>query len=126
MGRQPRSGDIPWLSAHSILNWIGGDVSMLILSRPKSSVICRNVAWLRDCLQRFVSPCDPGVYGRGFAELEAPPRNVCPCSPGQVPGSLPTAYQAVPPALRDCGRETLLRCVGSPTQFSVWQANYSQ
>jgi hypothetical protein len=25
MGRQPRSGDIPWLSAHSILNWIGGD-----------------------------------------------------------------------------------------------------
>ena len=29
MGRQPRSGDIPWLSAHSILNWIGGDVSML-------------------------------------------------------------------------------------------------
>ncbi len=25
MGRQPRSGDIPWLSAHSILNRIGGD-----------------------------------------------------------------------------------------------------
>lgn len=25
MGRQPRSGDFPWLSAHSILNWIGGD-----------------------------------------------------------------------------------------------------
>ena len=29
MGRQPRSGDFPWLSAHSILNWIGGDRSMV-------------------------------------------------------------------------------------------------
>ena len=27
MGRQPRSGDSPWLSAHSILNWIGGDIT---------------------------------------------------------------------------------------------------
>ena len=39
MGRQPRSGDIPWLSAHSILNWIGGDTSMLDLSRQMSSVL---------------------------------------------------------------------------------------
>jgi len=37
MGRQPRSGDIPWLSAHSILNWIGGDISMLDLSGQMSS-----------------------------------------------------------------------------------------
>jgi hypothetical protein len=41
MGRQPRSGDIPWLSAHSILNWIGGDTSMLILLLGKSSISCR-------------------------------------------------------------------------------------
>jgi hypothetical protein len=39
MGRQPRSGDIPWLSAHSILNWIGGDTSMLDLSRQMSSLL---------------------------------------------------------------------------------------
>jgi hypothetical protein len=37
MGRQPRSGDIPWLSAHSILNWIGGDTSMLDLLCQMSS-----------------------------------------------------------------------------------------
>jgi len=43
MGRQPRSGDIPWLSAHSILNWIGGDALMLILFSTKSSAICRNL-----------------------------------------------------------------------------------
>ncbi len=43
MGRRPRSGDIPWLSAHSILNWIGGDVSMLVLFGTKSSVMCRNL-----------------------------------------------------------------------------------
>jgi hypothetical protein len=36
MGRQPRSGDIPWLSAHSILNWIGGDTPMLALLAGKS------------------------------------------------------------------------------------------
>jgi hypothetical protein len=36
MGRQPRSGDIPWLSAHSILNWIGGDIYMLNLFTAKS------------------------------------------------------------------------------------------
>jgi Na+/proline symporter len=41
MGRQPRSGDIPWLSAHSILNWIGGDIYMLILSAGMSSISCR-------------------------------------------------------------------------------------
>jgi len=29
MGRRPRSGDISWLPAHSILKWIGGDISML-------------------------------------------------------------------------------------------------
>jgi len=29
MGRQPRSGDLSWLSAHSILNWIGGDIYMV-------------------------------------------------------------------------------------------------
>jgi hypothetical protein len=29
MGQRPRSGDIPWLPAHSILKWIGGDISML-------------------------------------------------------------------------------------------------
>jgi hypothetical protein len=43
MGRQPRSGDIPWLSAHSILNWIGGDALMLILFWLKSSAMCRNL-----------------------------------------------------------------------------------
>src|SRR5215831_10790965 len=41
MGRQPRSGDIPWLSAHSILNWIGGDISMLFLFTAKSRGFCR-------------------------------------------------------------------------------------
>ena len=41
MGRQPRSGDIPWLSAHSILNWIGGDNSMLVLFTRKSRVSCK-------------------------------------------------------------------------------------
>src|SRR5207244_11678341 len=39
MGRQPRSGDIPWLSAHSILNWIGGDTSMLDPSAQMSSIL---------------------------------------------------------------------------------------
>src|SRR5258707_10774342 len=29
MGRRPRSGDISWLPAHSILKWIGGDTYML-------------------------------------------------------------------------------------------------
>jgi hypothetical protein len=45
MGRQPRSGDIPWLSAHSILNWIGGDTSMLILLLGKSRISCRFLQW---------------------------------------------------------------------------------
>ena len=39
MGRQPRSGDLSWLSAHSILNWIGGDIYMVdpsnLMSRNK-------------------------------------------------------------------------------------------
>ena len=39
MGRQPRSGDFPWLSAHSILNWIGGDTSMLDPSVQMSSIL---------------------------------------------------------------------------------------
>jgi hypothetical protein len=39
MGRQPRSGDSPWLSAHSILNWIGGDIPMLDRLSQKSSVL---------------------------------------------------------------------------------------
>jgi hypothetical protein len=39
MGRQPRSGDFPWLSAHSILNWIGGDTSMLDPFVKKSSIL---------------------------------------------------------------------------------------
>jgi hypothetical protein len=39
MGRQPRSGDIPWLSAHSILNWIGGDIYILDPSAEKSSIL---------------------------------------------------------------------------------------
>src|SRR6266566_1385776 len=39
MGRQPRSGDFPWLSAHSILNWIGGDTSMLDPSAQMSSIL---------------------------------------------------------------------------------------
>ena len=42
MGLQPRSGDIPWLSAHSILNWIGGDTSMLDPSSKKSSNLSSN------------------------------------------------------------------------------------
>jgi len=41
MGRQPRSGDIPWLQAHSILNWIGGDTPMLILFPWMSRFCCR-------------------------------------------------------------------------------------
>jgi len=36
MGRQPKSGDFSWLSAHSILNWIGGDVYMVIASAQMS------------------------------------------------------------------------------------------
>jgi hypothetical protein len=43
MGRQPRSGDIPWLTAHSILNWIGGDISMVTLLSRKSRTMCRNL-----------------------------------------------------------------------------------
>jgi len=43
MGRQPRSGDIPWLSAHSILNWIGGDALMVTPILTKSRNICRNL-----------------------------------------------------------------------------------
>jgi hypothetical protein len=43
MGRQPRSGDIPWLSAHSILNWIGGDISMLTPFSAKSRSMCNNL-----------------------------------------------------------------------------------
>jgi hypothetical protein len=43
MGRQPRSGDIPWLTAHSILNWIGGDVFMVTPFTAKSRDICRNL-----------------------------------------------------------------------------------
>jgi hypothetical protein len=39
MGRQPRSGDFPWLSAHSILNWIGGDTSMLDPCAQMSSIL---------------------------------------------------------------------------------------
>jgi hypothetical protein len=37
MGRRPRSGDIPWPPAHSILNWIGGDIYMLVPLMAKSS-----------------------------------------------------------------------------------------
>ena len=40
MGQRPRSGDIPWLPAHSILNWIGGDTFMLVPSPQKSSILC--------------------------------------------------------------------------------------
>src|SRR5215472_2236699 len=43
MGRQPRSGDFPWPSAHSILNWIGGDKYMLALFWTKSSLMCKNL-----------------------------------------------------------------------------------
>jgi len=56
MGRQPRSGDIPWLSAHSILNWIGGDISMLFLFGLKSSVICRNLRVDSGLAWRVLSP----------------------------------------------------------------------
>jgi len=43
MGRQPRSGDFSWLSAHSILNWIGGDTSMVAPMPQKSSTTCKNL-----------------------------------------------------------------------------------
>ena len=43
MGRQPRSGDIPWLAAHSILNWIGGDTSMLVLFTGMSRYMCAGI-----------------------------------------------------------------------------------
>src|SRR5581483_3541415 len=46
MGRQPRSGDIPWLSAHSILNWIGGDTSMLAPLASKSRPFRRPCTYL--------------------------------------------------------------------------------
>jgi len=36
MGREPKSGDFSWLPAHSILNWIGGDVFILALEMWKS------------------------------------------------------------------------------------------
>ena len=51
MGRQPRSGDIPWLSAHSILNWIGGDTYYPTPLRPK-------VKWDNDKIRsaKFRSP----------------------------------------------------------------------
>jgi hypothetical protein len=48
MGRQPKSGDFSWLSAHSILNWIGGDVYILIpspqMSRTTSPARSENLA----------------------------------------------------------------------------------
>lgn len=37
MGQLPGSGDISWLPAHSILKWIGGDISMLDPLAMKSS-----------------------------------------------------------------------------------------
>jgi len=37
MGQLPGSGDISWLPAHSILKWIGGDISMLDPFAVKSS-----------------------------------------------------------------------------------------
>jgi len=43
MGRQPRSGDISWLSAHSILNWIGGDIYMVALSGQMSRATCKEL-----------------------------------------------------------------------------------
>jgi hypothetical protein len=49
MGRQPRSGDIPWLSAHSTLNWIGGDKFMLDPFAQKSRVLSRLLASARHC-----------------------------------------------------------------------------
>src|SRR5450631_3025611 len=49
MGRQPRSGDIPWLSAHSTLNWIGGDNFMLDPFAQKSRVLSRLLARPRHC-----------------------------------------------------------------------------
>jgi hypothetical protein len=72
MGRQPRSGDIPWLTAHSILNWIGGDTAMLILFTAKSRGYMHNSALPNpracgDCscnviicneMQRFLSAFD--------------------------------------------------------------------
>ncbi len=36
MGREPKSGDFSWLPAHSILNWIGGDVFILAPVMGKS------------------------------------------------------------------------------------------
>ena len=56
MGRQPRSGDIPWLSAHSTLNWIGGDIYMLILWGVKSSVICRKTSTEQANATEVLSP----------------------------------------------------------------------
>ena len=54
MGRQPRSGDIPWLAAHSTLNWIGGDSFMLDPLSQKSSIVLRRpesgLDKFRDCL----------------------------------------------------------------------------
>ena len=48
MGQRPRSGDIPWLPAHSILNWIGGDTPMLDPSAQKSSILCREIGGGQD------------------------------------------------------------------------------
>src|SRR5215470_16074458 len=45
MGQRPRSGDFPWLPAHSILNWIGGDISMLDPSNRMSSPYSIQISW---------------------------------------------------------------------------------
>src|ERR1017187_7482291 len=67
MGRQPRSGDIPWPSAHSILNWIGGDSSMLFLFWLKSRPICRN---LRRGVAKLATKSQPLVsMGLGMAVI---------------------------------------------------------
>src|SRR5271157_1315614 len=74
MGRQPRSGDIPWLSAHSILNWIGGDTSMLDLFTAKSRTMCRNlrrVSSFASC--NGLKPLFPLACG-GLTEQQCVPR----------------------------------------------------
>jgi hypothetical protein len=73
MGRQPRSGDIPWLSAHSILNWIGGDthyanpVWLEVKGYVQKSAICAHQNMKsRITLVFTIVHSHPEDFSRGF------------------------------------------------------------
>src|SRR5437763_9043304 len=62
---------LPWLPAHSILNWIGGDISMLDPIAWMSSPYSIQVSWVI-----FTAPPESQVHFRAFA-----PRCASPCKP---------------------------------------------